>query len=115
VRSPGALLALVLLTLSFADTAAAATVVQALGDARIARDAAAGAWTISADAVQDPDGADRMIVKPVDLRPDATYRVVSVDTGLVGEATGADLMASGIELLSSPNTAAHVLTLVLRP
>ena len=34
---------------------------------------------------------------------------------LLGEATGADLMAQGVELRASPNTAAHMLRFVLQP
>jgi alpha-galactosidase len=66
-------------------------------------------------AVQSPDGSDRTVVKPIGLQPGVTYRVVSVDTGLLGQATGADLMAQGVELLASPNTAAHMLTFVPQP
>ena len=51
-------------------------------------------------------------VKPITLQPDATYVVESVDTGALGTAVGADLMANGIEIVRSPNTAAHMLTLV---
>ena len=53
-------------------------------------------------------------MKPTGLRADATYRVTSVDLGLLGEATGADLMAQGIDVLGSPNSAAHILTLVVK-
>jgi len=53
-------------------------------------------------------------VKPSGLHAGATYRVTSVDLGLLGEATGADLMAQGIDVLGSPNSAAHILTLVVK-
>jgi hypothetical protein len=32
-----------------------------------------------------------------------------VDTGVLGAATGADLMENGIEIVQSPNSGAHVL------
>ena len=37
------------------------------------------------------------------------YQVQSVDTGVLGTATGAALMTDGIDVLQSPNTAAHIL------
>jgi len=46
---------------------------------------------------------------PSGLMPEATYDVSSVDTGVLGTATGADLMANGIEVVQSPNSAAHIL------
>jgi len=50
-------------------------------------------------------------VKLTGLLESASYEVTSVDTGLLGTATGADLMANGIDLLQSANTAAHILLL----
>ena len=38
-----------------------------------------------------------------------TYDVRSVDGGLLGTAKGSELMADGINLVQSPNTAAHIL------
>ncbi len=66
-----------------------------------------GAAVIS--AYQTDDGVDRINVKPVGLESATTYSVQSVDTGLLGEATGADLMSAGIDILQSPNSAAHIL------
>ena len=63
-------------------------------------------------AYQSDDGTETLNVKPITLQPDATYVVESVDTGALGTAVGADLMANGIEIVKSPNTAAHMLTLV---
>ena len=63
-------------------------------------------------AYQSDDGTETLNVKPITLQPDATYAVESVDTGALGTAVGADLMANGIEIVKSPNTAAHMLTLV---
>jgi len=65
-------------------------------------------------AYQNDDGVDRVNVKPVGLESETTYSVESVDTGLLGEASGADLMSAGIDILQSPNSAAHILTLRAR-
>ncbi|HEV3059966.1 MAG TPA: glycoside hydrolase family 36 protein [Vicinamibacterales bacterium] len=65
-------------------------------------------------AYQSDDGVDRVNVKPVGLDPKSTYQVESVDTGALGEATGSDLMTNGIDVLQSPNTAAHVLILTTK-
>jgi alpha-galactosidase len=62
-------------------------------------------------AYQTDDGVDRVNVKPVGLDPATTYSVESVDTGFLGQASGADLMSTGIDIIQSPNTAAHILTL----
>ena len=62
-------------------------------------------------AYQSGDASETITVRPADLQPDATYAVRSVDTGALGTATGADLMANGVEVLQSPNTAAHILVL----
>jgi alpha-galactosidase len=62
-------------------------------------------------AYQTDDGVDRINVKPVGLDPETTYEVTSVDSGVLGKATGAALMADGIDVLQSPNTAAHILLL----
>ena len=63
-------------------------------------------------AYQSDDGAETVNVRPITLQPDATYAVESVDSGALGTAMGSDLMANGIDIVQSPNTAAHVLTLV---
>src|SRR5205807_2335714 len=59
-------------------------------------------------AFQSDAGSDSVTVKPKALDAATTYEVQSVDTGVLGTATGADLMANGIDILKSPNTAAHV-------
>ena len=46
--------------------------------------------------------------------PNSTYLVQSVDTGVLGTRIGADLMADGIDVCQSPNTAAHILILTAR-
>ena len=62
-------------------------------------------------AYQSDSGSSSFNVKPTGLMDGATYEVTSVDTGGLGTATGADLMANGIDLVQSPNTAAHILLL----
>ncbi|HZP47066.1 MAG TPA: glycoside hydrolase family 36 protein [Vicinamibacterales bacterium] len=62
-------------------------------------------------AYQSDQGTDTILVRPTGLIADATYDVQSVDTGSLGTATGAAIMADGIRLIQSPNTAAHVLLL----
>ena len=62
-------------------------------------------------AYQNDEGTDRINVKPADLQPATTYDVHSVDTGFLGTATGADILANGIDVIESPNTAAHILTI----
>jgi alpha-galactosidase len=57
-------------------------------------------------------GSDSTNVVPRDLQAAVTYLVRSVDTGALGEATGADLMADGIAVLQSPTSASHLLMLV---
>jgi alpha-galactosidase len=65
-------------------------------------------------AVQSDDGVQKTNVKPTGLDADATYDVRSVDTGSLGSATGADLMTNGIDILQSPNTAAHILVITVK-
>jgi hypothetical protein len=40
--------------------------------------------------------------------------VQSVDTGVLGTATGAALMSDGIDVQQSPNSAAHILIITAR-
>ena len=66
-------------------------------------------------AFDNDDGADDIVVSPLGLEPDAVYRVLSADSGALGDMTGADLMALGIRIVRSPRTAAHVLLLIPQP
>jgi alpha-galactosidase len=63
-------------------------------------------------AYEGDDATDTFNVRPADLQPGATYSVSSVDVGLLGTATGAALMSSGVDVLQSTNTAAHILILI---
>jgi len=65
-------------------------------------------------AVQSDGGVHRINVKPTGLQPETTYRVQSVDTGILGTATGSELMTGGIDIIESPNSAAHVLIITAR-
>jgi alpha-galactosidase len=65
-------------------------------------------------AFQSDTGTGSVNVKPKALDSATMYQVQSVDTGVLGTATGADLMANGIDVLQSPNSAAHVLIIRAR-
>jgi alpha-galactosidase len=62
-------------------------------------------------AYQDDIGSEKTNIKPMGLNLDASYEVTSVDVGLLGTASGADIMANGIDVIRSPGTAAHILKL----
>jgi hypothetical protein len=66
-------------------------------------------------AYQSDSGANRTLIQPVGLQPDTTYWVESPDGGVVATATGADLMANGIEINASTATSAHLLVLRAQP
>ena len=57
------------------------------------------------------NGVNNTLVAPTNLQPDLIYRVTSVDSGMLGDRTGAELMETGIKIVRSPGTAAHVLSL----
>jgi alpha-galactosidase len=61
------------------------------------------------------NGANSALVNPIGLQPDVVYRVVTVDGAMLGDRTGAELMANGIRLVRAPGTAAHVLSLAPQP
>jgi hypothetical protein len=42
------------------------------------------------------------------------YDIRSVDSGLLGTAKGSDLTAQGIDILESPKSRAHILTLTAK-
>ena len=62
-------------------------------------------------AFENTGSGSRITVHPRALRPEVLYDVFSVDTGSLGEDTGAELAASGIEIDSSPRSRGHVLEL----
>jgi hypothetical protein len=65
-------------------------------------------------AVQSDGGGSPFNVKPTELQPEVIYDVQSVDTGELGSATGAALMSGGIDIVESPNSAAHILIVTAR-
>src|SRR5262249_18365911 len=60
-------------------------------------------------AFQSANGGPRFPVSPSGLDADVPYQVQSVDSGVLGAASGAELMNSGIEIVQSPNSAPHIL------
>ena len=62
-------------------------------------------------AFQNDPAVEHTILKPRSLSPDTIYDVRSVDVGSIGSASGADLMANGIEVVMTPKSAAHVLVI----
>ena len=66
-------------------------------------------------AYQEDEAVEKVNVRPTSLKPAATYTVNSVDVGLLGTATGAEIMANGIDVVESPVSAAHILTFTLTP
>ena len=65
-------------------------------------------------AVLSDAGVQTVNIKPTDLEPGTTYDVASVDNGILGTATGNALMTGGIDVIQSPNTAAHILIITAR-
>lgn len=57
------------------------------------------------------DAPPLAVVRLKGLRPDASYEVESADSGVLGTATGRDLMELGVELQHSDNALGHVLFL----
>jgi hypothetical protein len=98
-----------------------------LGDARTvlltnqAMPAIGPAWDATEDlsdggaavirAFQSDPGVATLRVLPVNLDSTALYEVRSIDQGTLGTKPGADLMAGGIDLPTTPASAAHLLVL----
>jgi alpha-galactosidase len=66
-------------------------------------------------AVQTDAGVNRINIRPTGLQAETTYEVWSVDSGPLGTATGADLMANGIDISKGSLTSAHLLSLTAAP
>lgn len=92
---------------------------QAAPDNGPAWDALQQLASTSGDAVifafQNDPAVPRVTLRPERLESGAIYMVTRADGTLVGSATGADLLADGIEVDSSPNSSAHVLLLQKSP
>jgi alpha-galactosidase len=52
-----------------------------------------------------------LLVQPLNLLPDAIYRVTSVDTGDIGALPGSQLMQDGIQIVQSDGSRAHIILL----
>jgi alpha-galactosidase len=79
------------------------------------QETAAGAQQVLIFAVQSDPGVTSVTVKPIGLPSDTRYEVRSADVGVLGVATGEELAISGIDLLQSPISAAHLLILTAQP
>ena len=66
-------------------------------------------------AVQNDPAVEHAILEPRNLAPDTMHDVRSVDVGPIGSASGADLMANGIEVAMTRKSAAHILILTEQP
>jgi alpha-galactosidase len=64
--------------------------------------------------VQSDGGTSSVNVKPTSLDETTMYQVQSVDTGVLGTATGASLMTGGIDVRQSSTSAAHILIISAR-
>lgn len=62
-------------------------------------------------AFQVDRGSDSVRVFPVGLRATSLYAVHSIDAGPLWSVSGAELMENGIEIISGPYSASHVLIL----
>jgi hypothetical protein len=62
-----------------------------------------------------PRLGDAVTVRPAYLQKATTYLVQSVDFGLLGSATGEDLMTNGVAVIESATTAAHILVFIAQP
>jgi alpha-galactosidase len=81
----------------------------------VLQEGASGNQQLLISAFQTDQGVRKLNVKPTGLDGPTTYVVQSVDTGILGTTTGWDLMANGVDLLQSPNTAAHILIIKVKP
>jgi alpha-galactosidase len=80
----------------------------------VLQEAASDGQALLVYAVQNDSSVAKVNVKPTGLDPDTIYEVQSVDVGVLGSATGSDLMRSGIDVLQSPVSAAHILFITVQ-
>jgi alpha-galactosidase len=80
----------------------------------VLQESTAGHDQVLLSAVQSDTGVETINIKPTDLQPGTIYDVQSVDTGILGNATGTALMTGGIDILQSPSSAAHMLIITAR-
>jgi alpha-galactosidase len=81
----------------------------------VLQESASGGDEFVIGAFQSDEGVPTFTVKPSGLQPELTYEVQSVDTGALGAASGRELMDGGIDVVESPNSAAHILIITARP
>ena len=82
---------------------------------------APGEWEVVQQVTQDgrlslvfaygANAPESIIVRPRGLQPDLTYQLRSSDRGVLGRLRGADLIANGLEILQTPESASQVLVL----
>jgi hypothetical protein len=77
----------------------------------VLQEAGPGNHQLLLSAFQTDQSVHKINIKPMGLDESTLYLVRSVDTGVLGTATGASLMTNGVDVLQSPNTAAHILIL----
>jgi hypothetical protein len=77
----------------------------------VLQEAGPGNHQLLLSAFQTDQGVHQINIKPIGLDASTVYLVRSVDTGVLGAATGASLMTNGVDVLQSPNTGAHILIL----
>jgi alpha-galactosidase len=66
-------------------------------------------------AFQSDDGVGQITIRPTGLSTATTYEVRSADSGVLGTATGSELMTDGIEVRQSRTSAAHLLIITAKP
>lgn len=62
-------------------------------------------------AFQTDPASDSITIVPHRISPRGVYEVRSVDLGLLGTVTGAELLADGLTVVGTPDSAAHLLVL----
>ncbi len=62
-------------------------------------------------AFAPPEAPERLRVHLRDLRPDAVYEIVLVESGAIGKASGAALMTDGVEFTRSADRSAQLVVL----
>ena len=65
-------------------------------------------------AFQSDQGVARINVKPSGLQSHVMYEIRSADLGFLGAATGADIAANGLDIVTSPVTSAHRIVLTVQ-
>ena len=77
----------------------------------VSQSASPGGRTVVLSAIQWDDAVDEHVVMPSDSGRNRPTTSSPSTQGPIGTATGAELMADGITVVQSPDTAAHLLIL----